>query len=224
MTAGVTIQCTVSIMRAATRDRDSAPITQPILGVPYPHTLQRKSHLFILRKGIARPHSSCVCARIIYSRDRPTQIFLQQNRNRNTVYKSLTDTWMWKLGLRPRNSFLGICVSNFRYCFLALQRYKVSEPIPLYPVVYGTDTVAKFIVHDWGDIVDSGIELSYRPASQCSLSGRYDNPMPESSLSPQRRGRWISGAACCYINGGSWNAFTIKRRITLLYISKQSTW
>jgi hypothetical protein len=34
--------------------------------------------------------------------------FLQQNRQTdhgNTVYKSLTDTRMWKLGLRPRNSF-----------------------------------------------------------------------------------------------------------------------
>jgi hypothetical protein len=27
-----------------------------------------------------------------------------------------------------------------------------------------------------GDIVDSGIELSYRPVSLCSLAGRYDNP------------------------------------------------
>ncbi len=27
------------------------------------------------------------------------------------IYKSLTDTWMWKLGLRPRNSFSGIFVA-----------------------------------------------------------------------------------------------------------------
>ncbi len=36
-----------------------------------------------------------------------------------------------------------------------------------------------------GDAVDSGIGMSYRPASLCSLAGRYDNPMPESTLSPQ---------------------------------------
>ncbi len=39
-----------------------------------------------------------------------------------------------------------------------------------------------------GDIVDSDIWLSYRPASLCSLAvfaDLYDNPMPESTLSPQ---------------------------------------
>jgi hypothetical protein len=34
-------------------------------------------------------------------------------------------------------------------------------------------------------VVDSGIGLSYRPASLCSLADRYDNPMPESTLSPK---------------------------------------
>ncbi len=36
-----------------------------------------------------------------------------------------------------------------------------------------------------GDIVNSGKGLSYRPASLGSLVGWYDNPMPESTLSPQ---------------------------------------
>jgi hypothetical protein len=45
--------------------------------------------------------------------------------------------------------------------------------------------VAKFIVPVLGDIVDSGIGLSYRPASLCNpLAGRYNNPMPELILSP----------------------------------------
>jgi hypothetical protein len=35
-----------------------------------------------------------------------------------------------------------------------------------------------------GDIVDYGKGLSYRPASLCSLAGRYDNPMPELPLYP----------------------------------------
>ncbi len=46
-------------------------------------------------------------------------------------------------------------------------------------------TVAKFIVPDWGDKVDYGIGLSYPPTSLVSLTGRYDNPMPLSTLSPQ---------------------------------------
>jgi len=29
------------------------------------------------------------------------------------IYKSLTDTWMWKLGLRPRNYFLGTHIWDF---------------------------------------------------------------------------------------------------------------
>ncbi len=46
-------------------------------------------------------------------------------------------------------------------------------------------SVARFIVPDWGDKVNSGTGLSYRPASLCSLTGLYENPMPESTLAPQ---------------------------------------
>ncbi len=41
-----------------------------------------------------------------------------------------------------------------------------------------------------GDTVDSGIGLSYRPAILYWLTGRYDNPMPESTISPSQ-GLWI---------------------------------
>jgi hypothetical protein len=37
--------------------------------------------------------------------------------------------------------------------------------------------VAKFLVPYGRDKVDFDITLSYLPASQCSLTGRYDNPM-----------------------------------------------
>jgi hypothetical protein len=48
-------------------------------------------------------------------------------------------------------------------------------------------TVAKFIVPDWGDKAGSGVRLSsYRPARLHRLTGRYDNPMPESTISPFR--------------------------------------
>ncbi len=45
--------------------------------------------------------------------------------------------------------------------------------------------VAKCLVPDWGDIVDSGIRLSYHtgPPGYIWLAGRYDNPMPESTKS-----------------------------------------
>jgi hypothetical protein len=42
-------------------------------------------------------------------------------------------------------------------------------------------TDAKFIVPDWGDKVDSGMGLSYRPAMLQRLAGRSDNPMPQST-------------------------------------------
>ncbi len=49
---------------------------------------------------------------------------------------------------------------------------------------------AQFIVPDWGDKVDYGIELSYRPLRLHWLAGRYGNPMPYSTVSPSK-GLWI---------------------------------
>ncbi len=54
-------------------------------------------------------------------------IFLQQNtvcRPIVWIYKSLTDTWMWKLGLRPRNSFTG----NISFEFSVLYLCSVVSP------------------------------------------------------------------------------------------------
>ncbi len=51
-------------------------------------------------------------------------------------------------------------------------------------------SVAKFLVPDWGDIVDSGIGLSRRYTGP---PGRYDNSVPELTLSPlsQRLRIWL---------------------------------
>ncbi len=52
------------------------------------------------------------------------------------------------------------------------------------------------ILSPWlGDIVASGIALLYWPASLCSLAGRYDNPMPESTIYSSkglRIGYWLT--------------------------------
>jgi hypothetical protein len=42
---------------------------------------------------------------------------------------------------------------------------------------------ANFLVPDWEDI--AGIGLSYMPARLHRMTGRYDNHMPESAISPQ---------------------------------------
>ncbi len=86
------------------------PIRKPRYFCP---ALQRKSHLWISIIVIARPQSqfphSCVCERFIYYQYRFTYFsvavavfwpFVE-------IYKSFTDIWMWKLGLRPCNSFSG---------------------------------------------------------------------------------------------------------------------
>jgi hypothetical protein len=60
--------------------------------------------------------------------------------------------------------------------YITVRRFKIKKisSVDLCPV-------AIFIVRLWlwGDKVDSGIGLSYRPATLCSLEGRHDNPIPE---------------------------------------------
>jgi hypothetical protein len=46
--------------------------------------------------------------------------------------------------------------------------------------------VAKFMVPQLGDKVDSGMGLSYWTARLCSLAGRYDNHMPGQLILPVR--------------------------------------
>ncbi len=97
---------------------------------PWYYTLQRKTHLCIPRKGIAWPQSRfqihvSVSDLYIYSQDRST--YFPAAGSWECTYKSLTDTWMWTLGLRPRNSisFQGLFVSSFRYCVVVVKKLPI---------------------------------------------------------------------------------------------------
>jgi hypothetical protein len=73
-----------------------------------------------------------------------------------------------------------VCLSR-----LLLKINKTAVLLLGYYFLHDTTPVAKFIVPDWGDKVDSGKWLSYRPAWLHRLAGQYDNPMTESTLSLQ---------------------------------------
>jgi hypothetical protein len=106
-------------------------------------TLQRISHLCIPFMRIAQPQSqlphSCVCERFIYSQDRFTNISCSRiGRSILGIYKSLTDTRIWKLGLWPRNSFSGsICfkISLLVFCSAetTLQRQNAENLKQIFP-------------------------------------------------------------------------------------------
>jgi hypothetical protein len=77
-------------------------------------TLQRKPHICIHFLRIAKPISTFMCLWAIYigiSRISPHISCSRIGRSIVGILKPLTDTWMWKSGLRPRNSFSGnICL------------------------------------------------------------------------------------------------------------------
>jgi hypothetical protein len=89
------------------------------------------------------------------------------------MYANLCNTYakhrfsiFWLL-LRPKEHVFSLL--NFSTCVQTLSSCPVSE----------------FIDPSLGEKVNSGIGLSYRPARIHGLAGRYDNPMPELTLSPQ---------------------------------------
>ncbi len=65
-----------------------------------------------------------------------------------------------------------------------------------------SNPVTNFIVPYFGDKVDSGIGLSYRPAKLHRLAGRYDNPMPESTISPIQE---LMNVATVFSAPSQWN-------------------
>ncbi len=92
------------------------------------------------------------------------------------IYKSPTDTWMWKLGLRPRNSQKGIYKRNCRcsvamtnyvyfYCDIGIQNFIGKKTRNLHLRVYFTILTDFFLFvfrfnHDDGFVRDCIIFLT----------------------------------------------------------------
>ncbi len=101
-----------------------------VKNIPFPchHdwvTLLRQFRLYIPFLGIARPQpqfpNSCVCERLHIPRIGPHISSSRKGRPIVGIYNSLTDTWMWKLGLRPRYSFSGnICFKFSAFCLCSV--------------------------------------------------------------------------------------------------------
>ncbi len=97
--------------------------------------LQTRSKLCIPRNKTARPHPqfphSCICELCVYSHDRSTCSKIGRPIVR--VYKSLIDTWMWKLGTRPSSFMSGNIWFAFSVkCLCSVsrsQKYKVVQRI-----------------------------------------------------------------------------------------------
>jgi hypothetical protein len=111
--------------------------------------LQRKFHLCILcvpRKGIVWsqfqfPHS-CACERFIYSQDRPTYFPAAEKTDQSWEYINRSPTHECGRAF----PFVGIFVSNFRYCVFAVLGSnffvcsKSFETVPVKTVHYLTKT------------------------------------------------------------------------------------
>ena len=101
----------------------------------------RKLEANIPRKGISGPQSqfpySCVCERIIYSHD-GAAVSAGGNMWTDPGTKSLTDIWMWKLGLRPcylqcaikrQNLQFKLNLESLFFSYLMRSEYSAEEVI-----------------------------------------------------------------------------------------------
>ncbi len=61
------------------------------------------------------------------------------------IYKSLKDTWMWKLGLSPDIPFLGIFASNFRHFFFAVYHTRSCSISSYSPYNHEVDAVQSWL-------------------------------------------------------------------------------
>jgi hypothetical protein len=85
-----------------------------------------------------------------------------------------------RLGKLPKLSEMGLCVISCRTLHGTWKRESVGT---------NSKPEGQFIVPDLGDKVDYGIALSYWPVRLHRPAGQFDNPVPQSTLSPSQ-GLW----------------------------------
>ena len=94
---------------------------RPPPGITSLHCKENPIYIFIfweLRSLSPNFHIHVSVSDLYIPRIGPHNAFSRIGRPVEAIYKSLTDTWMWKLGLRPRSSFSGnIC---FEFAVLCL--------------------------------------------------------------------------------------------------------
>jgi hypothetical protein len=84
-------------------------------------TLQRQFRLYIPFLGIAWPQPQFPVSDLCIPRIGPHISSSRKGRPIVEIYHSLTDTWMWKLGLRPRYSLSGkICYKFSAFCLCSV--------------------------------------------------------------------------------------------------------
>ncbi len=123
----------------------SVPVASHCKMQLYPEpTLQRQFRLYIPFLGIAWPQPqfphSCVCERYVFlyiPRIGPHISSSRKGRPIVGIYNSLTDTWMWKLGLRPRYSFSGnICFKFLTFCLCSVVAKCQNVKTSIYSIRY----------------------------------------------------------------------------------------
>ncbi len=98
---------------------------------------------------------------------------------RNNMCKASVKAFCNKFALLTNSS-----LNSYSKHFFKIRKIKLERQRKLKNIYWAEElrpNFARNIV-----IVNYGIELSYLPANLCSLAGRHDNPMPESTISPSQ--------------------------------------
>ncbi len=128
------------------RSQDTLLFSLLIFGTPSPCTLPFEAlvpctataipfiYSFYGNCSASVPISTFMCLWAIYIFPGSVHIFSSSRKGRPIVgiYNLLTDTWMWKLGLRPRYSFSGnICFKFLAFCLCSVVYWSSNNIIVL---------------------------------------------------------------------------------------------